>query len=134
MRAVDTNVIVRIVVRDDPRQASEGDRFIAPGAWVSLLALAEVVWTLGSVYDRSAEEIAAGVEMLLNHKDLTLQDADVVLSALTHYRQRPAVGFTDCLLLEIARKAGHLPVGTFDRQLSKLDGAELLGAPVSGRH
>jgi predicted nucleic-acid-binding protein len=134
MRAVDTNVIVRIVVRDDPQQAVEGDRFIASGAWVSLLALAEAVWTLGSVYDRSAEEIAAGVEMLLNHQHLTLQDADVVLSALTRYRQRPAVGFTDCLLLEVARKAGHLPVGTFDRQLSKLAGAELLGAAASGRH
>jgi predicted nucleic acid-binding protein len=36
------------------------------------------------------------------------------------------LGFSDCLILEAARKAGHLPVGTFDRDLSKLDGAERL--------
>jgi predicted nucleic acid-binding protein len=36
------------------------------------------------------------------------------------------LGFSDCLVLEIARKAGHLPLGTFDRNLSKLDGAQKL--------
>jgi predicted nucleic acid-binding protein len=33
------------------------------------------------------------------------------------------LGFSDCLVLETARKAGHLPLGTFDRDLAKLDGA-----------
>ena len=47
-------------------------------------------------------------------------------AALERFRKRPALGFTDCLLLEIARKAGHLPLGTFDRGLGKLDGAHKL--------
>jgi predicted nucleic acid-binding protein len=42
------------------------------------------------------------------------------------YRSRPALGFTDCLVVELARKAGHLPLGTFDRDLAKIDGAQLL--------
>lgn len=66
------------------------------------------------------------VDQLLHHTDLTLQDPDVVAAALGRFRARPAVGFTDCLLLEIARKAGHLPLGTFDRGLGKLDGAARL--------
>lgn len=37
-----------------------------------------------------------------------------------------ALGFSDCLVLEAARKAGHGPLGTFDRELARLDGAELL--------
>ena len=64
--------------------------------------------------------------MLLSYKELTVQDSDVVAAALAAFRTRPALGFSDCLLLEIARKAGHLPLGTFDRPSSKLDGAEKL--------
>jgi predicted nucleic-acid-binding protein len=70
--------------------------------------------------------IGASVEQLLNHKDLILQDREVVAAALEIFRSRSALGFTDCLLLEVARKAGHLPLGTFDRNLSKIDGAERL--------
>ncbi|MGZ5451535.1 MAG: hypothetical protein ACXW5U_26945 [Thermoanaerobaculia bacterium] len=66
------------------------------------------------------------MEMLLAHEHLTLQDADVVAAALEHYRSNPPLGFADCLALELARKAGHLPLGTFDKRLSKLDGAERL--------
>jgi predicted nucleic-acid-binding protein len=64
--------------------------------------------------------------MLLNHQDLTVQDPDAVSAALANYRRRPALGFSDCLILEVVRKAGHLPLGTFDRALSKLDGSEHL--------
>jgi predicted nucleic-acid-binding protein len=58
---------------------------------------------------------------------LSLQDADVVTAALDHYRQRSAIDFSDCLLLEIARKAGHLPVGTFDRNFARLEDVRRLG-------
>jgi len=44
--------------------------FVAAGAWVSLLALAETMWVLTAVYERDAAEIGASVEQLLNHKDL----------------------------------------------------------------
>jgi predicted nucleic-acid-binding protein len=126
MRAVDTDVLVRILARDDRRQAAAADAFVTSGAWVSVLALAEAVWVLASVYARQPTEIAATVEQLLDHKELIIQDSDVVAAALATFRTRPVVGFTDCLLIEIARKAGHLPLGTFDRDLGKLDGAEQL--------
>lgn len=119
MRAVDTNVLVRLVVRDEPDQVRAAEEFIAAGAWVSHLVLAESVWVLDSVYERAPEQIAAAVETLLNHRSLILQEPDVVSAALEEFRQRPAVGFSDCLVLEGARKAGHLPLGTFDRALSK---------------
>lgn len=123
MRAVDTNVLVRLVVRDDADQVRAAEEFIASGAWVSHLALTETTWVLDAVYDRSVEQIAAALEMLLNHEHLTVQDADVVAAATENFRKRPILGFSDCLVLEIARKAGHLPLGTFDRDRSKLDGA-----------
>ena len=124
MRSVDTNLLVRLVTRDDAQQTTAGEAFVAAGAWVPQLVLAEATWVLASVYDLGPEKIATAVEMLLNHKDLTFQDADAAAAALEHFRKRPALGFSDCLILEVARKAGHLPLGTFDRELSKLDGAQ----------
>ncbi len=49
-----------------------------------------------------------------------------VAVALEHYTRKPSLGFSDCLVLEIARKAGHTPLGTFDKNLGKLEGAERL--------
>jgi predicted nucleic-acid-binding protein len=126
MRAVDANVIVRLIARDDARQTASAERFVDNGAWVSVLALAEATWVLSAVYQRSAAQIAKALEMLLNHRDLTLQDADAVSAALDLFRLRPALGFTDCLMLQLARKGGHLPLGTFDRALGKIDGAQKL--------
>jgi predicted nucleic-acid-binding protein len=126
MRAVDTNLVVRLIVRDDREQVEVAERFTAGGAWVSHLVLAETTWVLDAVYERTSEQIATAVDMLLNHETLTLQDAEVVTSALEQFLKRPALGFSDCLILESARRAGHLPLGTFDRDLAKLDGAERL--------
>lgn len=126
MRAIDTNLLVRLLVRDDERQVESAEKFIAKGAWVPLLVLAETLWVLDAVYERSAEQIALAVEKLLSHAELTLQDADVIEAALLHFKAHPALGFSDCLVLESARKAGHLPLGTFDRRLSRLEGAERL--------
>jgi predicted nucleic-acid-binding protein len=126
MRAVDTNVLVRLITRDDASQATSADNFVEKGAWVSVLALAEATWVLAAVYGLSAGELVIAVEMLLNHKDLTLQDADVVAAALDLFRSRPVLGFSDCLMLQLARKAGHLPLGTFDRALGKIEGAQKL--------
>lgn len=124
MRAVDTNLLVRLIVRDELAQVEAAEAFVAAGAWVSHLVLAETIWVLNAVHERSAAQIAAAVEMLLNHAQLSIQDVEVVSNALEHFRKRPALGFSDCLVLEISRKAGHLPLGTFDRALSKLAGAQ----------
>lgn len=123
MRAVDTNLLVRLLVRDDAAQVAAAESFIENGAWVSHLVLAETLWVLDAVYERKPKQIAKAIEPLLSHTQLTLQDADVIVSALDRFRARPSLGFSDCLVLEIARKAGHLPLGTFDKGLAKVDGA-----------
>ncbi len=126
MRAVDTNVLVRLITRDDERQVTSAEAFVGKGAWVSHLVLAETAWVLSAAYDLAPAAIATAVEMLLNHEQLTIQDADVVLAALAQYRRRPRLGFSDCLVLEVARKAGHIPLGSFDRELTRLEGTERL--------
>ena len=123
MLAIDTNVLVRLLVRDDARQAALADQFVAKGAWVSHLVLAETFWVLDAVYDRKPAQLIAALDLLLAHETLVLQDADTVVNALVDFRAKPALGFSDCLVLAIAKKAGHVPLGTFDQGLAHLTGA-----------
>ncbi len=124
MRAIDTNLLVRLLARDDARQTAAAEAFVARGAWVSHLVLVEAIWVLDSVYGLGPVQLGNAVELLLNHRVLIIQDASVVTRALEAFRGRPALGFSDCLVLEVARQAGHLPLGTFDRALARLEGAE----------
>jgi predicted nucleic-acid-binding protein len=126
MRAIDTNVLVRLITRDDPAQVEAAEDFVERGVWVSHVVLAETTWVLSEAYELRHAQIADVLEMLLTHQQLTIQDGDVVRAALDRYRKAPNLGFSDCLVLEIARKAGHLPFGTFDKRLSRIDGAERL--------
>ena len=126
MLAIDTNVLVRLLARDDAAQALAADQAVAKGAWVSHLVLAEATWVLDAVYARSAKQMIAALDLLLVHEALVLQDADVVAAALGQFRAKPALGFSDCLVLEIARKAGHTPLATLDKALAKLAGAQKL--------
>ena len=126
MRAIDTNVLVRLITRDDSRQAAAAEAFVEKGAWVSVLALAEATWVLATVYELSSKDLAKMIEMLLDHRDLVLQDSEAVQEALKLFKAKPALGFSDCLMLRVAQKAGHLPLGTFDRSLAKVNGTQEL--------
>jgi predicted nucleic-acid-binding protein len=126
MNAVDTNVLVRLLARDDLRQVKAAEAFVARGAWVSHIVLVETTWVLESAYDLDRRALARAVRMLVNHHDLTVQESDVVAAALSAYEGKANVSFSDCLVLEVARRAGHMPLGTFDRDLAKLDGARRL--------
>jgi predicted nucleic-acid-binding protein len=128
MLAIDTNVLIRTLVRDDVKQAASADKLISKGAWVSHLVLAETCWVLDAVYERSASQLIGLIEMLLNHETIVLQDADTVTAALVNFRSKPALGFSACLVLEIARKSGHTPLGTFDKGLAKVEGTLLVKA------
>lgn len=126
MRAIDTNVLVRLLVRDDAKQTAAAEAFIERGAWVSHLVLCETVWVLSSVYDVDAKRLAAVIEGLLEHESLTIENRDTVATSLAHFRRRPALGFSDCLIYAAALASGHRPLGTFDRAMGKLEHAEKL--------
>lgn len=126
MRAVDTNVVVRLIVRDDAAQVARAEAFVAQGAWVSLPVLLETFWVLKSAYGLSRQRIGTALDMLAEHDRLTLQDEDAVRRACAQFARERSVGFSDCLIIEIARKAGHGPVGTFDKRMTRLDGTQRL--------
>ena len=125
-RAADTNVIVCLIVQDDARQLALARARAAGGLWISHVVLVEVIWVLDATYGLSRAALVTTLELLLDQPELAIQDPDVVRAAVGQFRQRRAVDFSDCLILEIARKAGQTPLLTFDRALAKLDGAQLV--------
>ena len=126
MLAVDTNILVRLLAIDDDRQYKLAQAAAEDGGWVSHVVLAETLWVLDAVYERDPKWLMQAIEMLLQHEHLVLEDADVVEDALTEFKQKPKLGFTDCLVLAIARAAGHRPLVTFDKALAKLADTELI--------
>ena len=126
MRAIDTNVLVRLLARDDAKQVASAERFVQGGAWVSHLVLMETAWVLESSYDLASDLIARALEMLLGHAHLTIERSEVVAAALVDFRKRPKLGFSDCLIVAVARHAGQVPFGTFDRELAKLEDVQRL--------
>jgi predicted nucleic acid-binding protein len=126
MRAVDTNVLVRLIVQDDAQQAAAAARLVESGAWVSVLALAETMWVLSSVYKLPAGKIAAALAMLLDNDKLSFQSPEVLAASVKMFRSKPSLRFSDCLLVELARHSGYGPLSTFDRRLGSVDGAQLI--------
>jgi predicted nucleic-acid-binding protein len=69
---------VRPLARDEAKRVRAAAEFVLSGAWISHLALAETIWVLDAVYERTAEQIATAIDLLLAHQHLAMQDADVV--------------------------------------------------------
>ena len=126
MRAVDTNVLVRLITRDDPRQSAAAESYVERGAWVSVLVLAEATWVLATSLRVDIEGSGQGHRNVAQSPGFGSTDADTVVDALELFRAKPVLGFSDCLILQLARKAGHLPLGTFDRSLAKVEGTQKL--------
>jgi len=122
LRGVDTNVLVRFLVGDDPDQASravslfarataEGERLFVPQ-----IVVCELVWVLGYAYKKDRSEIAAGLASLLRARQLTFEEVDQIRTAL----ERFAAGdgdLADWLIWERSRAAGAERVVTFDGRL-----------------
>jgi predicted nucleic-acid-binding protein len=92
MRAVDTNVVIRLITRDDARQTARAEAFVAKGAWVSHIVLVEVIWVLDSVFALPHKQLVTAIDMLLDHRDLVQQEPEVVSAAVARFRSRPGLG------------------------------------------
>jgi len=128
MQAVDTNLLVRALTCADPRQSPVAETFIRNQApvWVSHVVLVETIWVLESVYGCGKPQLIEAMTRIIDNKDLFLEEPAIVRAALALYQTEKKVHFEDCMMLEIARKAGHLPLATFDKALGKLEGAHLV--------
>lgn len=127
MLGLDTNVLVRYLVRDDQLQFEEARRLIKRESdkrepvLVSLLVLLETEWVLRSRYELPKAEILSAFSMLLDVADLVLEDEPAVEHALYSWRKSVA-DFADCLVEARNRRLGCEATVTFDAKALKLAG------------
>lgn len=132
MIGLDTNVIVRYLTQDDPRQAATAARVFErelsdeePG-FVSLITLCETAWVLADCYSADKAHVRAVVEGLLSSRQLVVEEAEVVWKALRAW-EGTAADFSDVLVGLVALAHGCGKVYTFDKAAAKLPGFALLG-------
>ncbi len=130
MIGLDTNVLVRYITQDDPKQSPKANRLIdgftveTPG-FVPLVTVVELAWVLSSSYDLDRTQVAQALELLLRGKELVIDRTDIVSLALKRFRAGGA-DFADCLIEAIARDAGCSETMTFDVGAVKAAGMTLL--------
>ena len=127
MIAVDTNVLVRFLVEDDPRQSRRAAALIERAVrneeeiFLSEIVLCETVWVLGSAYGFSRDQVVETLTGLLRARNLAFESKDRLFRAVEAYA-RGRGDFADYLIREHARSAGRAEVLTFDRPLLKEQG------------
>ncbi len=130
MIGLDTNVLVRYVMQDDPKQSQKASRLIesltpeAPG-FVPLVSLVELVWVLTSCYGLTREQVAEALEALLRAKEIVLDRAEQVSQALRTFGAS-AADFADCLIERTAAAAGCERTMTFATGAAKAAGMTLI--------
>ncbi len=131
MRSLDTNVLVRYLTTDDPRQARTAERVIeecrssGEPIYLTVIMLCELVWVLGRSYGEGKTVIVGILEHLLELDQVRLEREDAVRRSLEIYRHGPA-SFSDYLIGEISREDGSRDTVTFDRALRGAPGFTVL--------
>jgi predicted nucleic-acid-binding protein len=127
---LDTNVLARFFMQDDPLQSPKADEIMGsltvenPG-WVSLATLLELVWVLGNRNRFDRTTIANTIAQLLSQDEIAVEHVDFVQNALRLFRKGKA-DFADCLIALSGEAAGCTRTVTFDRCAARDAGMELL--------
>lgn len=131
MIGLDTNVVIRILVDDDPAQAATVRKLLAAHDnvvgvfFVNDVVLAESAWVLASTYRQSRDSIATAIQALLDTPSIALEDTDAVARALSQFRITNA-DFSDCLVVAKNVAKHCTQTVTFDRKMQKLPSVKLL--------
>lgn len=118
---VDTNVFLRFLTRDDPRKAEQARKLFQDAVdgrvtlVISLMVVAEIVWTLESFYKLSKQDVAAKVETILNTPNLECPEGELALYALDLYTTKN-VDFIDAYHVFLLKSQGLSRIVTYDRK------------------
>ena len=118
MIGLDTNVLVRYIAQDDPKQSAVATNLINsltkehPG-FVSVVSMVELVWVMQSCYKSTKIEIVNILETILSTRELIIENAETIIRA-THVYSGTGADFADCLIERSANKAGCEYSVTFD--------------------
>ncbi len=131
MIGLGTNVLLRYLANDDPRQSPIAVRFIertltlANPGFVSLVTLAELVWVLRTRFQATKAEVVTAIEHVLGDAHLKVQDEDAVWLALELYEEL-AVDLADALIASVGQQHGCTHTVSFDRAATRMVGVQSL--------
>lgn len=131
MIGLDTNILVRHLVQDDPVQSPKATALIeerlteANPGFISTVVMVETAWVLERSYALAAHEIAGAIERILQIESLLVENQPEVFTAMTALKEGRG-SFADALVGAINNQAGCSRTLTFDRKALRLPGFELL--------
>jgi len=131
MTGIDTNILVRFLTGDDPKQSPAAERFLKKNCtaedqgWIGVIVLCELVWVLARGYKYTREEIATVLAQLLKTAEFELEDNGCVRRAL-RICQEQGGDFADLLIAERNAVVGAEVTYTFDQVAAKLPGFKRL--------
>ena len=124
MIGLDTNVLARYIVQDDPEQSDAATRLIesrctaqSPG-WVGVTVLVELVWVLATAYRYERAVVASVIRQLLRTNELIVEDRETAWTALREFEAGSA-DFADCLISHRNHANGCTQTCTFDRRAAR---------------
>lgn len=124
MIGLDTNVLVRYIAQDDPKQSVVATTLVnsltkeSPG-FIALVSIVELVWVMQSCYKSTKMEIVNILETILATRELIIENAETVIRATRLFSGSGAEDFADCLIERSANKAGCEYSVTFDVDATK---------------
>lgn len=130
MIGLDTNVLVRYIMQDDPKNSPKATKLIEsldgdnPG-YITMVSIIELYWVLTSCYELTGEQVGQALEAILRTKQFLVERADQVMRALRVFGEGKA-DFADCLIERSATGAGCMQTMTFDVGASKHAGMSLI--------
>lgn len=126
MKGIDTNVLVRLLVADDVRQAERARAYVAENApcWLNRVVLCETVWVLERLYGLSRVRIATAFEQLLDTRQFEIEDVDAIQAGIAAIEG--GFDFADVVIAVTNQLHGCETTATFDRKASRLQGFESL--------
>jgi predicted nucleic-acid-binding protein len=128
---LDTNVLARFFLQDDPQQSPKADAIMSalslrePG-WIGVAVILELVWVMSRKNRLDRRAITTVLSHLLTREEIVVEQSSIIQTALQLYRKDRA-DFADCLIAASAKAAGCSRTVTFDRIAARDAGMELIG-------
>lgn len=131
MTGLDTNILARFFLQDDPLQSPKADKIMGSltleeKGWVGVATILELIWILSRKNRIDHSGITAILNQLLARVEIEVEQSITVMTAVQQFRNGKA-DFADCLIAASAKAAGCSRTVTFDRIAARDAGMELIG-------
>ncbi len=130
MIGLDTNVLVRYIMQDDPKQSPKATAIVESlegvgRGYVTLVSMVELVWVLTVSFELTRAQVSQALDGIIRTKQFKIENADQVVRALRVYKLGKS-DFADCLIERSANSAGCVKTITFDVKAAKHAGMTLI--------